>query len=188
MTMQNINKAEKMDSTYLSKEELEAGILRLNDADIFRLRKIANKYTGNHEMEADDLVQEAVLRTLSGGRKTCPRNLPIVNFLVGVIRSIAHSERVKKDRAGELCDIDLRQLHSPDSNLENDVLEKQLFKELEVIFEEDEEILLLILYLQEGNSPSEIQESEGWSKTQFNTIRRRMRRKWNAHTEQEKIS
>ena len=111
-----------------------------------------------------------------------------MNFLVGAIRSIASGEREKNDLASELCDIELRQLHGPDNNPENEILEKQLFKKLETIFEGDEEILLLILYLQEGNSPLEIQENEGWSRTQFNTIRRRMRRKWNAHKEQELTS
>lgn len=188
MTMRNVNKAEKMDSTYLSSEELEVAVSMLNAADILRLKKIANQYTGNHELDANDLVQEAVLRTLSGGRKTCPKNLPIVNFLAGVMKSIAHGEREKNDRTRDTCDIALCQVHDPNSNPENDVLERQLFKKLEVIFEDDEEILLLILYLQEGSTSSEIQENEGWSRTQFNTIRRRMRRKWNSYTKQEKLS
>ncbi len=188
MTMQNTNQVKNMDSTHLSREELEAAVLGLSDEDVLRLNGIARKYTGNHEMETDDLVQEAVLRTLSGERKTCPRNLPIVSFLAGVMRSIASGEREKKDREGELCDIELRQLHGSDNNPEDDVLEKQLFRQLEDIFEEDEEILLLIWYLQDDLSSTEIQENEGWSKTQFNTIRRRMRRKWNAHTEQEQKS
>ncbi len=188
MTIQNINQAKKMGSTYLSREELETLVLGLSDADILRLKRISEKYTGNHEMGADDLVQEAVLRTLSGKRKTCPRSVPIVNFLSGVIRSIASGEREKKDRAGELSDVELRQLHGTISSPDDEVLEKQLFKELGVVFEEDEEILLLILYLQDGASPSEIQENEEWSETQYNSIRRRMRRRWNAHTELEKIS
>ena len=54
MAMQNINQAKKMDSTYLSREELEAAVLGLSDADILRLKEIAKKYTGNHELEADD--------------------------------------------------------------------------------------------------------------------------------------
>jgi hypothetical protein len=188
MTTQNINQAKKMDDTHLSREELEAAVLGLSDVDIRRVASIAKTYTGNHDMEADDMVNEAVLRTLSGERKACPRDLPIVNFLAGAIRSIANGEREKKDPARELRDIELDQLHESDSNPENMMLEKQLFEELEVIFEEDEEILLLILYLQDGASPSEIQENEGWTETQYNSIRRRMRRKWNAHTEQEKTS
>tara|TARA_R110000772_G_scaffold19985_6_gene55548 strand:+ start:198 stop:764 length:567 start_codon:yes stop_codon:yes gene_type:complete len=188
MIMHKIKQVIYMDSTYLSKEELEAAVSALSDADILRLTEIARIYTGNHEMEADDLVQEAVIRTLSGDRKTCPRNLPIVNFLVGVMRSIASSEREKKEREGDSCDIEKCQVADPDSSPEDDVLEKQLFKELEIIFEEDEEILMLMLYLHDGHSPAEIQKNEEWSETQYNTIRRRMRRKFNAHTEQEHTS
>ena len=185
MTIQNIYQGKSMDSTHLSREELEASIFGLCDADILRLKRISEQYTGNHDMEANDLVQEAILRTLSGGRKTCPRNLPIVNFLVGAIRSIVNEERKKNKRAGERCDIELDRLPGSDSNPEDMALQKQLFRDLEVIYEEDEEILLLILYLQEGETPSAIQKNEGWSETQYNSIRKRMRRKWNASTKQE---
>jgi len=190
--MQNINQqAENMDSTHLSREELEAAVLGISDADILRVSQIANSYTGSHEMEADDLVQEAIMRTLAGDRKTCPRDLPIVYFLAGVIKSIAHEEREKNKRKKNDEDsyqATLKQFNDEDCSTENDVLEQQLYNELEAIYEEDEEILLLILYLQEGESSSEIQKNEGWSETHYNSIRRRMRRKWNAHREQEKIS
>lgn len=183
--MQKTSQVLKMDSNYLSREELEAGIKGLSDVDILRLRKIANQYTGNHDMEAEELLSEAVLRTLSGGRKTCPRDLPIVNFLAGVIRSIAEDERRKKRNAGNVVNIDDCELNDSGSNPEDVVLEKQLFKQLESFFDEDEEILLLLLYLNEGYSPCEIQQEEGWSETQYNTIRKRMRRKWNSHNTQE---
>lgn len=185
MTMHKINQVRNMDSTHLSNEELEAAISGLSKEDVLRLKAIAEKYTGSHDMDAEDLLHEAVVRALSGERKTCPRNLPVVNFLIGVIRSITDSERKKKARQGSTCDIDDCQLHDPGGNVEDEVLEKQLYKELERFFEEDDEILLMIFHLQDEHSPPEIQENEGWSAKQYNTIRRRMRRKWNAHKEEE---
>jgi len=183
--MQKVNQVLKMDSDYLSGEELETAILGLSDADVVRLKKCAHKYIGGHDMDVEDLVNEAILRTLSGKRKTCPRNLPIVQFLAGAMRSIASGEREKTTNSEELLDIDLSQLHGDSDCPEENAIQNQRYKELEVIFDEDEEILMLLLYLQNGNSPSEIREEEGWSQTQFNTIRRRTRRKWNSHNAQE---
>lgn len=183
--MHKVNQVLKMDSDYLSREELDAAIKGLSNVDVLRLKKIAMQYTGNHDMEAEELLGEAVLRTLSGGRKTCPRDLPIVNFLAGVISSITEYERKKKRNAGGVVNIDDCERNDSGSTPEDDVLEKQLFKQLESFFDEDEEILLLLLFLNDGFSPPEIQHDVGWSETQYNTIRRRMRRKWNSHNIQE---
>jgi len=186
--MQKVNQVLKMDSDYLSREELEAAIKSLSDVDVLRLKKIAITYTGSHDMEADELLDEAVLRTLSGGRKSCPRHLSIVNFLAGVISSIVEHERKKKRNAGDVVNVDDCELNDSGNSPDDAVLEKQLFKQMESFFDEDEEILLLLLYLHDGFSPSEIQHEEGWSETQYNTIRRRMRRKWNSHNIQELTS
>jgi len=191
--MQKVNQTQKMDSDYLSREELEAAVKGLSDVDALRLKKIAMQYTGNHDMEAEELLGEAVLRTLetptpSRGRKTCRRDLPIVNFLAGVIRSIAGDERRKKRNAGDVVNIEDCELSDSGNTPEDDLLEKQLFKQLESFFNDDEEILLLLLYLNEEFSPPEIQQEEGWSETQYNTIRRRMRRKWNSRNIQELTS
>jgi len=188
MTMQNTNQDMKMDSTHHSREELEVLVKGLSDADILRLQHIAEIYTGNHEMDADDLVNEAVSRALSGERKTCPKNLPIISFLAGVMRSISNGEREKYQRNEQLNEDKWNAIEDLDSSTEKNLAESQAFKEMEEIFEDDEQILLLIFHLQEGGSPTEIQKSEGWSKTQYNTIRRKMRRKWNAHKKQENIS
>ena len=126
------------------------------------------------------------LRTLSGERKTCPRNVPIVNYLAGVVKSIASGERDKHKRAEELSEIESHRFHGSTSSPDEELQESERFKELESVFEEDDEILLLIMYLDEGTAPSAIQENEGWSETQYNSIRKRMRRKWNAYRDEEK--
>ena len=178
-----------MDSDNLSREELEALVLGLSDTDVLRLKLIAEKYTGGHGMEAGDLLNEAIFRSLDAKkRETCPRNLPIVNFLAGVMRSITSNERGKTSRAENLDEIDLHHFSRKVSTPYDELEEKEAFDELEGIFENDEEISMLILHLQEDASPSEIQQSEKWSEKEYNTIRRRMRRKWNTHKKLEKTS
>ena len=187
--MQKVNQVPKMDSDYyLSREELEEAVKGLSDVDILRLTKIARLYTGNHDMEAGELLNEAVLRTLLGERKACPRNLPIVNFLAGVMRSIADTERNKKCNVVDVIGIDDCELYDVGDNPDDRLFEEQLFKQVEKFFDDDEEILLLILYLQEGYSPSEIQKEADWSETKYNSIRKRMRRKWNSQNIEELTS
>jgi len=186
--MQKTNQAKNMDNTYLTEAELELRINELASVDILRLKRIANTYTGNHELDAEDLLQESICRVLSGDRKTCPRDLPIVTFVAGIIKSIAHGEREKFKRIAQFSETDQFADKGSESSPDKAILEKQVFDEFESLFEDDEKVLLLILYLQEETIPSEIQKKEGWTNTKYNSIRRRMRRKWNAHTEQELIS
>ena len=169
-----------MDTTYLSREELEAPIRGLSDADFLKLKRIAQIYIGNHDMDADDLLQEAIVRTLSGERRTCPRNVPVITFITGIMRSIASGEREKYPRMERLNEDEWNAIESLESSPEKNLIDLQAFAELETIFEDDNEILQLILHLRNGDSAVEIKRLEGWSETQYSTIRRRMRRNWNA--------
>lgn len=177
-----------METEYLTKLELEECIEALSPADLLKLKKIANVYTGNHELEAEDLLQEAICRVLSGGRKKCPTDVPFLTFIAGIMKSIAYGERKKYKRLDHYNKNDRQDIEDINSLPYQPILEKQAYNEIESIFEDDDEILLLIFHLSDETSPKEIQNSEGWNKTKYDSIRKRMRRKWNAHTTQEQKS
>ena len=177
-----------METEYLTEQELEGCIESLSPADLLRLRKIANTYTGNHELESEDLLQEAICRVLTGSRKTCPTDVPFLTFIASIMKSIAHGEREKYKRLDHYNENDWQKFEDTHSSPDKAILEKQAFNEIESLFEDDDEILLLIFHLSDEASPEEIQNSEGWSKKMYDSIRKRMRRKWNAHTAQEQKS
>ena len=181
------NLVKDMDSTYLSREELEGLIFGLTHTDILRLRKIANTYTGGHSLEADDLINEAVDRILSGSRKSCPADVSAVTFIANAMRSIASGERDKNKVRLAYAEKEEAVQNTEQLSPEEKIVEADRLKELEAIFEDDEDILLLIYHLQDDSTPSEIQIAEGWSKTQYDTVRRRLRRKLNAHMEEELV-
>jgi hypothetical protein len=52
----------------------------------------------------------------------------------------------------------------------------KVFADIEAFFADDEEVLMLVLCLRDGQRPREIQESAGMTVTQYNTARRRLRR------------
>ena len=76
----------------LSVAEVTDGIRNLSDADKYRFKRASQYLSCAGARPAADLRHEAVRRAIGGMRK-CPRGLPIVAFLFGVMRSIAHADR-----------------------------------------------------------------------------------------------
>ncbi len=171
---------------YYSAEEIEQQIHNLSNIDLLRLQKIANKYTGNHELKADDLIQEAVCRILAGERKKWPVDLPILSFIAGIMKSIAYDERRKRAPVIRYDEDQLNSIKSEDAAIDEKLITEEehkevqeKFKVLEKYLSDDEEVLLVIMHLSEEHTPSQIMADEKWEKRQYDTIRRRMRRKIN---------
>jgi DNA-directed RNA polymerase specialized sigma24 family protein len=76
----------------LSVTEITDGIRNLSDAELYRFKRGSLYLSFGGARAAADLRHEAVRRAIDGTRK-CPRVLPIVAFLFGVMRSIAHADR-----------------------------------------------------------------------------------------------
>jgi RNA polymerase sigma-70 factor (ECF subfamily) len=79
------------ESDYATPDEAAVALEQLGPAGRIRLEKIARNRLRGLNTEWEDLLQEALTRILEGSRKW-PRNLPIINFVAGVMKSLA-SER-----------------------------------------------------------------------------------------------
>jgi hypothetical protein len=64
------------DVSVRSRDEIEAAIRALTDAQWIRLRKASAYFAWVHDFSADDLLQEAFCRALAGGRQ-CPIDIDI---------------------------------------------------------------------------------------------------------------
>jgi hypothetical protein len=82
----------------LSVTEITDGIRNLSDADKYRFKRASQYWGSAGARPPADLRHEAVRRAIDGSRK-CPRRLPIVVFLIGVMRSIACADRRALQRA-----------------------------------------------------------------------------------------
>jgi DNA-directed RNA polymerase specialized sigma24 family protein len=82
----------------LSVAEVTDGIRTLSDADQIRFKRASQYFSCAGARPAADLRHEAIRRAIAGSRK-CSRNLPIVAFLIGVMRSIAYADRRAVQRA-----------------------------------------------------------------------------------------
>ncbi len=179
-------------SDHLTPDELQDEINTLLDADIFRLKEIARKYVGGHELAADDLVQEAIYRALSGKRKTCPSGLSIISFLAGVMKSITYDARQEASHLVHFTKDETWEKFSDAADTQEVALlkaeqEREYYQALEVFFDGDDESLLMTFYLQNGYSPAGIRKAENWNKTQYDTIRKRIRRKINDYLKGKKL-
>jgi hypothetical protein len=84
----------------LSVAEVTDGIENLSDIEKYRLRRTSEYLSCAVARPAADLRHEAIRRAIAGSRK-CPRALPIVSFLIGVMRSIAYADRRSLQRAAQ---------------------------------------------------------------------------------------
>ena len=76
-----------------SREEIVSLINGLAPVDWARLRLISAKFAIGRPIEAADLLQEALARSIDG--RVCPIHVDIIRFLAQAMRSIAHGEAEK---------------------------------------------------------------------------------------------
>lgn len=169
----------------LSPDEVKAALNGLTPADIARLNRAAAFFcTINGFNQPNDLLQEALTRALAGKRK-CRRDLAFVQFLCGSMRSIANaaakaSRRSRIDPFAEVDDgEDEEELSAEAVELidpERLAAARDALQKVNELFKDDEEILIVIEAMASGLKGEELRHSLGLSKTDHETIRKRMHR------------
>ncbi len=155
----------------------------------FRLEGIGRAAEG---YEPEDLLSEAVTRTLEGDRKWNKTAVDMVGHLIGVMKSLSShmAESVGIRKVSTYLESEVTQVteggdvvnpveHHPSSRPGPDrILEAhQRVECIEQAFIEDKEVSQVIEALREGFSGPETQELLGISKTEYETRMKRMRRK-----------
>lgn len=175
-----------MSGSTLDLVEARQAIERLTSADLLRLGKAGRQYAFAAGCDADDLLNEAVCQTIKGVRN-CPREMAMVPFLIGVMRSRASGRQQKVEPelvSADATDAEGRMLHEPVETKPN-VEELALTREdasarrnaLEALFADDEEATLFLWAYLDDLSKEEIMAVIGVDLTAYATIRRRVRRR-----------
>ena len=168
-----------------SPAEVKAALNALTAVDIARLNQAAEFFCViNGFDQPNDLLQEALTRALAGQRR-CRRDLALVPFLYGSMRSIANaaakaSRRSRIDPFADPEDSDEEaelgahavELVDP----ERLAAARDALQKLNELFKDDEEILIFIEAMASGLKGRELRQSLGLSKTDHDTIRKRMHR------------
>ena len=93
-------------ASYLSRARVRAAIAKIDTRANSTLMRVARFRAFTAGIDAEDLLQEAILRALSS--RSCPVGLKIEYFLMAVMRSIASAVIAKRDRDEplfrEVCD------------------------------------------------------------------------------------
>ena len=176
------------ESNTLNPDEFRLKVDSLQDADWIRLRKIASIHAAKCNADWEDILNEALVRALDGRRK-CKKDLSVIVFLDGAMRSIVNSwnkasKTTPTANAAQLyTDTDEGQEltidHPPDNSTPDMIMEAQeMLDKFEALFEGDDEALMVLMGQQDDLPPDEIQELTGLDKTQYATVLRRIRRRF----------
>lgn len=159
--------------------------LSQSQADLFKLSQIAKKHIWGCQMEADDLLQDAITSVLSGDRKF-PRNVNPIAFFAQTMKSIAFNERRKTFDTittidNELDNDPVNNIAANNIDLEIEVSASQEIKRIYDLFENDDDVATFLIEKDEGKSPDEICKSLGWNRTKYDSVQKRLRRSLNKH-------
>ncbi|NLR73471.1 hypothetical protein HGI47_21660 [Novosphingobium sp. ERN07] len=172
-------RAHSADDQYASTAEAAMAVAALTEADFARLGQIARlRARGLERLGWDDLLHEAVERTLDG-RRRWPSSVPFVVFMREVIRSIASEARRVQvwEVSGSAADDAIAAMPAPAADPELEAIGRDLLTSIEQLFVNDDTALGVIHGLIDELAPSEIQDRLGIDQTTYDSTRRRIRRK-----------
>lgn len=176
------SRAPRRTDEHASIEEVALAVAALTEADLARLGVSARlRARGLLQVEWRDLLHEAIQRALDGTRRW-PLGLPLSLFLREVIRSLASEAwRVQSAERSRLPEgppeTALANVAWRGSDPEQMAVARDLAQSLEKLFEDDTIALGILAGLSEGNSPAEIQARLDIGQTDYDSARRRIRRR-----------
>jgi DNA-directed RNA polymerase specialized sigma24 family protein len=171
----------------LSEDEIVEAIRALPAASLDRLRRVARVFCRGRPIEPQDLLQEAFARAIDGSRN-CPRNIDVVRFLTGAMRSIASGAmkiltRQPDFRALPLMGDDGMSLDPPDRRptAEQQIISDQeaarIRREVLDLFRDDLTAQVLVEGMMEGMDGEDLRATTDLSKVGFASKRRFIRRR-----------
>lgn len=172
--------------SYLTKAQVRAAIAAIDIGANSKLMRVARYRAFNAGIDADDLLQEAILRALTSRR--CPVGLKIEHFLMAVMRSIASAVIAKCERdeplLREACD-HLAPPHAPDKAYEIAVRAEACRKALEDVAGSSPKTEGVIDGISQGLCGKALANFAGMEQAELATVRRLIKRRaakvWDHH-------
>ena len=166
----------------LSPTQTAVALGLITEMDFLRLKAVARLYARGLPADVgwDDLLQEALTRVIVGTRKT-PDGVPTVAFVAGIMRSLRsdyrrraqHTQLTAADTGGDGGTALTDALSDP----ERAMTVRQELEAIERLFEDDRAAVQIIACLGRGLAADQICTVLRISKTEYDSARKRMRRK-----------
>lgn len=173
-----------------SEEETRQTLSALSDADWLRLGKISRRFSFGR-IDPDDLLQRTFVAILSGERKW-PRDISLMCFMVGAIKSLASSQFKSLNNSPELHLVGAAEddpeeeilettMPDPAPNSEQSLISEQETKAIcqavLQLFEDDEIAQVIIEGHMDEMSAADLRELTGLDQTAYNSKKRLIRRR-----------
>lgn len=187
-----------------TEDDVRAAIEALTEHDLLRLRAAGRSFlVGTEYQDGQELINEAVLRTMEGargpdGRHWPKRRVPFVAYMIMTMLSIANGSRESHEMSmtdrleglalpdGTSDDVlDLLGFATPSVEAEAIELEERAetvaramgdADRIDALFANDQDVGWLVMCFKDGRSPAKARELAGFTSTQYETIRKRLRR------------
>jgi RNA polymerase sigma-70 factor (ECF subfamily) len=155
-------------------------LARLSDAELLRLQLLARLRARGLPpgMLWSDLLHEALLRALDGSRQW-PSGVPLLAFLAGIMRSLCHEFWQHRRREAALVggDEDAAEVPCPAADPERVLAASEALAAIYRLFAGDLVVLGIIAGLSSGQTAEEIRRAHDLSPVEYDSARRRMRRR-----------
>jgi DNA-directed RNA polymerase specialized sigma24 family protein len=178
----------------LNSAELQAALRALSSVDLKRLGYAAAVLTRDIAITADELVSEA-LHAAWAGRRHCPREVSVVVFLTGAMRSLASSAKKAATRSKVVPfptaqDDPFEHALHPGLDPEQELLDREDAADAETIsaaariavqmlndhFSDDYQVQLCIAGMMEGMSGKELRDFVGVNQADLDYAKKKIRR------------
>lgn len=184
-------------------DDVRAAIETLTPPEVYRIKQAAQLcLIGTEFQDADELVNEAVLRSIGGGGRNWPKHVQFVAFMIKTIESISEASRsspaqARTDRLDGIgIDPNPEAFLASKGHAHADVIEQAIELEetqahltrvrddsqaVDELFANDEDVTWILMGIKDGQKMAEICSISGMSTTQYESAQRRMRRKIASH-------
>jgi hypothetical protein len=159
----------KPDALPLSRAEIESALRGLTAGDKTALMKAAQRWAKIRRIpfDPDDLFQETICRVLDG-RRPWPRDRRAIEFLAGVIKSIAWEWKGLHDEEIELGDGGAE---------ERGLLAKIDLKRIVALFDDDPIAQKILMGMADGRRGEDLERASGLSPTEYQSKRKKIYRR-----------
>jgi len=176
-----------IDNRVLRPAQTALALELVDKMDLLRLKTIARLYARGLPAQGawEDMLQEALTRVLTGSRRR-PEAVPMVAFVAGILRSLRadYWRRAKRESGSDKLRIDHQRdeplgfdLVDPTPGAERALIARQQITQIKLLFADDPAALKIIDGLGDGLTAEQIRVSTGLSKVDYDSTRRRMRRR-----------
>lgn len=170
----------------------ELDLIFRDDVQLRRLLQKSRNWCirNNRAGDEEDVLQETVMRVMKSeitGTRQWPKGVALMDFLSGVMRSIASGRPKIGFRKNSDKDIEAAKDVASSCTQEGQLFEKEFMARFMALFEDDDDAQLYILALQEGQTKSEIMAGFEWDVRKYNTVVQRVKRTRNAHPEMKEM-